>query len=166
VANQLTPKLIVHDFQSKAAALSAYLFATPHFKDIKNAQNCLKTAVSVAGSIVEVEILANLLVVLLDHYIYFFNKHPDIIDAKYVNAVISKIQKHGSSNSIDKTHPSQQYFRNIGAFIASKQNWESYIKRDKPTKKDQKDGDSVETDTTMNEKDAKVESERWKEITF
>jgi len=162
IASQLTPKLIVHDYQSKAAALSAYLFATAHYKDVRNAQNCLKTAVSVAGGIVEVEILANLLVVLLDHYIYFFDKHPDIIDAKYVNAVITKIQKHSSTNNIEKNHPSQIYFRNIGAFVHSKQNWESYIKREKPLKKD----GEVEYDLGMNEKDARVEAERWKEISF
>jgi len=162
IATQLTPKLIVHDFQSKAAALSAYLFATAHFKDVRNAQNCLKTAVTVAGNIVEVEILANLLVVLLDHYIYFFDKHPDIIDAKYVNAVIAKIQKHFSGNNIEKTHFSHQYFRNIAVFVASKQNWESYIKKDKPTKKDSE----IESQTGISEKEAKVEAERWKEITL
>jgi len=162
IALNLTPKLIVHDFQSKAAALSAYLFATAHHKDAKNAQNCLKTAVSVAGGIVEVEILANLLVVLLDHYIYFFDKHPDIIDAKYVNAVITKIQKHSSGNNIEKSHSSLQYFRNIGAFVLSKQNWETYYKKDKPAKKD----GEVEYDAGMTEKEAKVEAERWKEILF
>jgi len=162
IANQLTPKLIVHDFQSKAAALSTYLFATAHYKDVRNAQNCLKTAVTVAGGIVEVEILANLLVVLLDHYIYFFDKHQDIIDAKYVNAVISKIQKHSSSNNIEKAHPSQIYLRNITAFVLSKQSWESYIKKDKSSKKD----GEVENDSGMTEKDARLEAERWKEISF
>jgi len=166
IATQLTPKLIVHDFQSKAAALSAYLFATAHFRDIRNAQNCLKTEVSVAGSIVETEILANLLVVLLDHYIYFFDKHPDIIDAKYVNAVITKIQKHSTSNNIEKSHPSNNYFRNIAAFVAAKQNWEFYTKKDKPAKKDPKSESEVETQATMTEKEAKVEAERWKEISF
>jgi vacuolar protein sorting-associated protein 35 len=164
ITEQLTPKLIVHDFQSKATALSAYLFATPHFKDVRNAQSCLKTAVTVATNIVEVEILANLLVILLDHYIYFFDKHPDIIDAKYVNAVISKIQKHSSSNSIEKSHPSQLYFRNVASFVVSKQNWESYTKKEK-SKKD-KDQIELTSDSTMSEKDARFEAERWKEISF
>jgi len=79
-----------------------------------------------------------------------------------MNAVISKIQKHSSSNNIEKTHPSQIYLRNITAFVLSKQSWESYIKKDKSSKKD----GEVENDSGMTEKDARLEAERWKEISF
>jgi len=163
-------KLLVLDYQSRATVLCAYLFATSGknaaLKDAKHAMSCLKKAMSIASNVVEVDLLAQLYVDLLDHYVYFFDKHPDVVDAKYVNAIIAKINKHVSSNNIDKAHPSLTHFRNISEFVTLKQNWENLVKKDKVKKEGGKEGVEVEGETGLTEHDSKTEAERWKEISF
>jgi len=166
---QLTSKLLVLDYQSRATVLSSYLFVSTEknsFKDPKSVISCLKKAITLAGSIVEVDLLGTLLVLLLDHYLYFFDKHPDIVDAKYVNAVIQKINKHIQSNNIDQSHPSYIHFKNIVSFVGEKQNWENLVKKEKSKKegKDAKEGVEVESEVGLSESDARTEAERWKEI--
>jgi len=162
-------KLIVIDYQSRATVLSAYLFATSgknaNLKDAKLAITCLKKAITLAGGVVEVDIVGQLYVDLLDHYVYFFDKHPDVLNAKYVNAVIVKIHKHISTNNIVESNPSLVHFRNISGFVAIKQNWENLVIKDKP-KKEGKEGVEVEGETGLSESDARTEAERWKEISF
>jgi len=126
----------------------------------------LKKAMTVAGSVVEVDLLGQLYVDILDHYVYFFDKHPDVVEAKYVMAVVAKIHKHVTSNNVDKAHPSLVHFRNISGFVASKQNWENLVKKEKPKKEGGKEGVEVEGETGLSESDAKREAERWKEISF
>jgi len=166
----LASKLLVLDYQSRATIISTHLFASSDknsaYKDTKVAMSCLKKAVTIAGGVVEGDILAQLLVDILDHYIYFFAKHPDLVDAKYVNGVIAKVNKHVTGNNIDKAYPSVVYFKNIAAFVASKQNWENLVKKDNPRKDGGKEGLEVEAEQGLSEADAKREAERWKEISF
>jgi len=167
--SQHASKLLVLDYQSRATVLCAYLFATTGknagLKDSKLAMQCLKKAMQICGSVVDVDLLVQLYIDLLDHYVYFFDKHPDVVDAKYVNAIIVKIHKHVSTNNIDKSHASLVHLRNIQAFVSLKQNWENLVKKDK-VKKEGKEGVEVEGETGLAEHDAKSEAERWKEISF
>uniref|UniRef100_A0A6B2KXW5 Vacuolar protein sorting-associated protein 35 n=1 Tax=Arcella intermedia TaxID=1963864 RepID=A0A6B2KXW5_9EUKA len=171
IATQHSSKLLVLDYQSRATLLSTNLFVTKNkqkagVRDPKSGLTCLKKAVTIAGTVVDVEVLALLYVFILDYYVYFYDLHPDMVEAKFVNGVISKINKHISSNNIDKNHGSLVHYRNIVSFVAAKQNWENLVKKEKTKKEGTKEGIEVEREGGLSEADAKTEAQRWAEIVF
>eukprot|EP01123_Difflugia_compressa_P014659 TRINITY_DN788_c0_g3_i1.p1 TRINITY_DN788_c0_g3~~TRINITY_DN788_c0_g3_i1.p1 ORF type:complete len:699 (-),score=122.39 TRINITY_DN788_c0_g3_i1:99-1943(-) len=160
---QLSSKLIVVELQSRATALSTYLFTNlPERKDPKLAMSCLKKAMSASSSVVEPDVLLHLYVDLFDHYVYFFANHPDVaVEAKHLNAIIVKINKLISINNIDKSHKGLLHYRNVMNLITEKQNWQTYIK--KQQKKDSPQQEVID-ESGLNEKEALAEASRWKEI--
>lgn len=121
----------------------------------------------IASSVTEPDAKASLLVELLDHYLWFFDKFPDVVDNSYVNAIIDKIKKQVVSDGLDqKGHPCLNHFKNIKDNVTLRQTWQSYLVQ--PPKAKGAQGETpVETDQVgLNEDKAKAEAERWKAIKF
>jgi len=168
---QHSSKVAVLENQSRATLMSGHLFSSnlengETFRDGKSSIACLKKSMTVGQSIPEPEVKGVLLVELLDYFIYFYNKHPDVVENKYINAIIGKVLKHASDSNISATHPSSIHFKNIQEFIEGRQQWENLVKKEKPKKEITPEGIEVEGDVGLSEGNAKKEAARWKEIQF
>jgi len=163
---QHSSKLVVVDFQSRATVLAAHLFmsggggsAAQEFKDPKSSLQCLKKAMQIASGVTEPEAKAGLLVELLDHYLWFFDKFPDVVDQSYVNAIIDKIKKQVVSDGLDLKPPACiNHFKNIKDNVTARQNWQNYLVQ--PRKAKGAGGETpVENEQVgLNEEQAKIEA--------
>jgi len=170
---QHSSKLVVVDFQSRATVLAAHLFMSGggdgahEFKDPKSSLQCLKKAMQIAGSVTEAEAKTALLVELLDHYLWFFDKFPDVVDSTYVNAIIEKIKKQVVADGLDtKGHACIYHFKNIKDNVTARQNWQNYLVKPPKAKSAQGETPVDVEQVGLNEEKAKIEAERWNAIKF
>jgi len=120
-----------------------------------------------ASGVTESEAKIGLLVELLDHYLWFFDKFPDVVEHVYVNAIIEKIKKQVVAEQDGKAQQAcLKHFKNIQENVLARQNWQTYLNQ--PTKAKSDVGETpVEVDKMgLNEEKAKAEAERWKQILF
>jgi len=116
---QHAAKLLNLDDQARAIVNSAHLFVKPLVPERVIA--CLKKAVTQAGNIHEPDVMASLLVDLLDHLLYFHATVPSAVDAALVNALIKKIQKQFAVSQLPSSHPALHHFASIQAHVKALQ---------------------------------------------
>jgi len=170
---QHASKLVLVDLQSRATVQAAHLFmsegsdASTTFKDPKSSLQCLKKAMQIAGGVTEPEAKTALLVELLDRYLWFFDKFPDVVDSSYVIAIIEKIKKQVSSEGLDtKGHPCITQFKNVRDNVVARQSYQYYLAKTPKAK-----GAAGETpvdveQVSLSEDSAKTEAARWQAIKF
>ena len=81
---------------------------------------------TVAGNIHDSDVMIELLVELLDRFLYFYARMPGAIDVVYINSMIKKIHKHFTVASLPPTNPAVAHFARVQAFIAT-QDWRKAI---------------------------------------
>eukprot|EP01125_Pyxidicula_operculata_P009784 TRINITY_DN3214_c0_g1_i1.p1 TRINITY_DN3214_c0_g1~~TRINITY_DN3214_c0_g1_i1.p1 ORF type:complete len:837 (-),score=230.35 TRINITY_DN3214_c0_g1_i1:46-2391(-) len=175
---QHSSKLVVIEYQSRALLLSAYLFVSKTvmgetYNDTALALSCLKKSFSISNDVHDYYTKASLYVEILEHYVCFFEKYPQVAEAMYLNAIIQKIKKHKesggdkssssstSSTSNEKSHSSVLHYKNIHDYITSKQLPETYTKK---VAKDDNNNNNNTKVKTLSDSEAKTEAERWKAI--
>lgn len=167
---QHASKLVIVDFQSRATVLAAHLFMSGgsgahEFKDPKSSLQCLKKAMQISTGVTEPEGKTALLVELLDHYLWFFDKYPDVVDNVYVNAIIDKIKKQVVADELDtKGHSCLFHFKNIKDNVVARQNWQTYLVKPPKDKSAQGETPVDVAQVGLNEEKAKAEAERWSQI--
>jgi len=169
---QHSSKLKSMELQAKATLSSAHLFvksvveSEEQYRDAKSSISCLKKPVPNIQNLTEIDLKSSLYVEVLDTYIYFFYKHPDVVEVVYVNAIIQKINKL-LSEGISVQHPSYAHYKNIKEYVAFRQSWKNLVKKDKNSREEPSDIIEVEEiDLGYSESDAKKEVTRWQEIKF
>jgi vacuolar protein sorting-associated protein 35 len=123
---QHSSKLLNLDDQSRAVEMSAHLFVAKldggknKYEAPDRVLSCLKKAMTVAGNIHESDVMIELLVDLLDRFLYFYDSMPQAVDVAYINAIIKKIHKHFTISSLPSTHPAIVHFTHVKAHVLLK----------------------------------------------
>jgi len=183
--------LISQESQSRAVALTSHLFKSKilpdgegdEIKDTSFLLTCLKKSFSIAGECPESEMMVTLIIECLDHFLYFYDFYPDIVEVRHVTTVINKIKQLFQSKSPEKD--ALQHVKNLKSHISFKQSpknlakgllesleAEYYLKNPLPTEKSKLQEREKMKEITRNEfkpeaeKLAKLISEKWQAITF
>jgi len=73
-----------------------------------------------AGNIHESDVMIELLVDLLDRFLFFYQLMPQAVDVAYINAIVKKIHKHFTISSLPSTHPALVHFNQVKTHVALK----------------------------------------------
>eukprot|EP01127_Copromyxa_protea_P006007 TRINITY_DN15815_c0_g1_i1.p1 TRINITY_DN15815_c0_g1~~TRINITY_DN15815_c0_g1_i1.p1 ORF type:complete len:844 (-),score=226.43 TRINITY_DN15815_c0_g1_i1:34-2565(-) len=129
--------LVNLDERSIAVSMSAHLFKSQvvpdedggsEFKDGAAMLQCLKRSMNLVADIHESDTSFNLLVELLDRFLYFFTHHDDVVTQDHVLAILGKVKAEFQSKSPEKDNIGVKHLKNIKHFLAYQQNWKNHAK--------------------------------------
>uniref|UniRef100_A0A6B2L057 Vacuolar protein sorting-associated protein 35 n=1 Tax=Arcella intermedia TaxID=1963864 RepID=A0A6B2L057_9EUKA len=164
---QYSTKVQAPENQIRLSLSLAHLFKSGSEGDIKSALACLKRAMTSALAVpdAEVDLKAQVLVELVDHFLYFFKNHPDVCEAKYVNGAIERTTKFIGEAKLAGSHLAQGRLANIKSFIEIQQDLSKITKKKEKPQEVTPEGTEVENKTLQFEEAvAKKEVARWKTI--
>uniref|UniRef100_A0A6M2DK37 Vacuolar protein sorting-associated protein 35 n=1 Tax=Xenopsylla cheopis TaxID=163159 RepID=A0A6M2DK37_XENCH len=119
-------KLLKKPDQCRAVALCSHLFwsgrcANVEIRDGKRVLECLKKSVRISSQCMDSAVQAQLLVELLNHYIFFYEKGNDHITVAMLNQVIAKIREELPSLEVsEETEQINKHFNNTLTHLQSR----------------------------------------------